>query len=97
MNVGACVSTRSDDRGDHRLSFSTPLHLIPLRQALPLNLELGWWPPSPSEPPASTPHSAGVTLGVGDFTQALVVVPQAPSPPRQYPSPMQLPSKVAQR
>lgn len=63
------------------MSCATPLHLILLRQALPLNLELGWWPPSPSDPPASTSHSAGVTLGVGDFTQKLMLIPQAPSPP----------------
>lgn len=33
-----------------------PLCLIPLRQGPSMNLELGWWPESPSESP-SLPHT----------------------------------------
>jgi hypothetical protein len=37
-------------------------HLTPLRQGLPLNLELGWQPSSPSNPSVSASHGSG---GIG--------------------------------
>jgi len=56
-------------------------HLITLRKDLSLNLELGWWPESPSKPSASAPAGAGsvraqghtcFTIGVGDpYTGAI--------------------------
>lgn len=41
-------------RGGHRLFCPITLCHIPLRQGLSLNLQLGWWPASPSNPSAST-------------------------------------------
>ena len=40
------------------MSYSVALNLSPVRQGLSLNLELGWWPASPSDPPVSTPTIA---------------------------------------
>lgn len=40
---------------------SITLHLIPMRQVLSLNLELGCQTEGTGDPPASTSHSAGVT------------------------------------
>ena len=48
--VYVCVC---DYKGGHLLFCSIILHLIPLRQGRSLNLKLGWWPPSPSDPPVS--------------------------------------------
>lgn len=36
----------------HPITFG----LTPLRQGPSLDLELGWWPSSPRDPPVSTPH-----------------------------------------
>lgn len=72
VNVCAGVSVR----GECWVSLSISLFLVPFRGGLSLNLELGWQPVSPSNPPISTPtHCWGyrcvVTLsfhmGVGDL------------------------------
>lgn len=39
------------------VSCSVMLHLIPLRQSLSLNLELGWQSTSSNNPPVSDPQS----------------------------------------
>lgn len=52
----------AESRGRHGGSLDAAwLCVIPWRQGISLNLELCWWPPSPSDPPVSAPHSAGVT------------------------------------
>lgn len=59
-HVHACLCMcRSEE--DVCVSCSIFQHLISLRQNPLLNLELSWWPASPSEPLVSAPHSAGVT------------------------------------
>ena len=59
-HVHACLCMcRSEE--DVCVSCSIFQHLISLRQNPLLNLELSWWPASPSEPLVSAPHSARVT------------------------------------
>lgn len=52
--------TRRTSRG-HWVSCSVTLCLVSLRQVDSLNLELAWHTASPSDPPLSSPSSAGVT------------------------------------
>lgn len=42
--------------GWHLVSCSSTLSLISLKQSLSLNLKVGWWPASPSNPLVSAPH-----------------------------------------
>lgn len=54
-------------KGGHQVSSSITLRLIPLRQDLSLDLELGWQPASPCDPLVSNPHSTGVTDECGEL------------------------------
>lgn len=45
-----CAPIHVEARGRHQVSCSIALCLIPFRPSLSLNLELGWWPASPSIP-----------------------------------------------
>lgn len=53
-----CPCTHAEASGGDQV-FSATSYLIPFRD-LSLNLELGWQPASTINPPASTPHSAGL-------------------------------------
>lgn len=44
QHMYADVSVYTEARGVHQVSCSNPLHLIPLRKVLLLNLEQGWQP-----------------------------------------------------
>lgn len=52
----------TETREEDLFSYSNILHLIPLKQNLSLNLELGWQPGNPSDAPVSTHHSNGVIV-----------------------------------
>lgn len=58
----------TESRRGFGVYFSITVWIIPLKQGLPLNLELGWQTVSFSIPPVSTPHSTGVR-GVCGYTQ----------------------------
>lgn len=56
--VYKCFCTCGAQKG--MVGVLTYHYLLPLRQGLPLTLELVWQPASPSGPPVSILHSAGV-------------------------------------
>lgn len=57
--VYACAHVHTEARERHGMSDSINFYLIPLSWGgLSMNLALGWWPVSPSNPPVSLfPHS----------------------------------------
>ena len=60
MCVGVYMHMRKPEEDTWCPAFS--LYLIPLRWGPSMNLELGWWPESPSEPPVPAPHRAGLQV-----------------------------------
>lgn len=50
------VRTHAEARGGHLVFCSMSVCIFALKQALSLNLELGWQPENPNNPPFFTPH-----------------------------------------
>lgn len=56
------VQTYTPEVRGHQVALSVIVRLICWKQALLLNLKLGWQPVSPSDSPVVTPHGAWACL-----------------------------------